>query len=107
MSNRVLDVVDNILSSPRQWTKHAAAKDYRGVSVPWQSDNAVCFCLSGALDRAGYITNATPEEYHDALETLAKATNKLGGPGGIIKYNDRNSTTFADVKAVIAYARAM
>lgn len=109
MSNRVLAVADNILSDASRWTKLEEAKDIFGSRVAYDSNSATCFCLSGAMRRAQAVAGASPKEYEDAIYRVRQAITAVKGlrNPNIPGFNDAVDTHFADVKAVIAYAKAM
>ena len=52
-----LKAARDLISDPARWTQGWFAKNARGENVNSFSENAVCFCVLGALDRTH---NSTP-----------------------------------------------
>ena len=45
----LLEAVLDLLSEPTRWTRKAFARNQRGTEVPPQDDEAICWCLQGAV----------------------------------------------------------
>lgn len=93
---KVLEVLETarvILTKPENWTRKAYARDARGERVSPKAHQAKCFCSIGALDRAGGRFGR-PE-----LGLISDARRYLTTAAGmnVEEYNDRPSTTHADV----------
>lgn len=65
------------------WTQRTFAKDKDGVPVTWDSQQAVCFCLGGALRRASQDAGK-PYGWESACE-LRRA---LGITDAVAEWND-------------------
>jgi hypothetical protein len=75
-----------------RWTKGASARAADGVVVSSSSDEASCFCVSGA-----YSCTNIAGAWNDFVRACETATGGLH----IIDFNDRATTAFADVVAVL------
>jgi len=82
-----------ILSDPSRWTRQFQARDSAGACIAWNQPEAVCFCLMGAINRAGMTISpsesAPAYEAMDVLDTVIDTSIPL--------FNDRPSTTHEDV----------
>lgn len=88
-----------LLAKPEAWTKGAYARDAEGQNVHAEDEEAVSFCLDGALRRC-YV--ACSEAYYQANERILDAI-----PEGFftpISFNDFHRTTHADVLALLEKA---
>lgn len=96
-----------VLSSPDKWTKGTYARDADGHA--WcEDDEAVCFCVSGALQHAHKLSFLDPDhEDHgavrDAILTLypSRVRDSLST---IPTFNDHPETTYDDILAVLHHA---
>jgi len=96
-----LDQLDTLLSDESKWTKDAWARDANGDRCQPNSKNAVCWCLVGAL------TKIAKDRSDTVLHTIFKlTTGRRFGLNAVVRWNDAKKRTFADVKALIAKARA-
>lgn len=43
-----------LLADPSKWTQGVMARDAQGNEVSPQDENAICFCLLGALEKCNY-----------------------------------------------------
>lgn len=88
-----------LIDTPEKWTKGTLARDSIGISVLVRSDDAVCFCVLGALGRAATETGPHVWAIRDSLPAPYLAVSK---------FNDDPTTTHADVMALFdrAIARA-
>ena len=50
----ILERMATLLASPDRWTKRTSALDADGAACASLADEAVCWCLTGALDRCGF-----------------------------------------------------
>lgn len=94
-----MNVLDQLISTralltPKgAWCQGHAAKDEAGLSVSSISENAVCFCLYGALSRVRYnggdiASGATPIVQKELLRQ---------GYNSFSQFNDRAGVTQRDV----------
>ena len=80
--------VKELLSDESKWTQGCYARDAFGVSIPFDADAAVCWCLAGAIHRV-----YGPEPIH--LRILRRVN------GSLSEWNDAPDRTFAEVKALV------
>jgi hypothetical protein len=80
-----LRAVRAIVADPAHWTQGAYAKDSIGLQVTPQSNQAVCFCLAGALHKA------------KANYMAGRFVENLTGIGDIIDWNDAPGRTHDQV----------
>ena len=74
-----------LLADPKHWTKRAYARDKDGQSVSAHSDEAVCWCVLGAIIKCyGYLE--CPE-------------SRIVRTGLIEKYKHGMITNFNDIEA--------
>jgi len=59
-----------LLSSPNAWIKNSAAQDKNGKPTYPFSADAVCWCISGALDKAAAFETSGYQKARDILESL-------------------------------------
>ena len=80
--------VRELLAEPRAWTRGACARDPQGNIVGGLDPNAVCWCLSGALERVRSHKNW---QYSSQVEARTAAINAMRGVmrTDIITFNDR------------------
>lgn len=88
--------VRELLSDPNRWTKCAHARDADGKAVLWTSDEAVCFCLAGAIDRC---FRDDPHGKQLAWDKVYAVVVKRGL--GVTGFNDSITTTHKDILAVL------
>lgn len=84
----VLRAARALVDTPEKWTQGVYATDSDGNTVPPEDDDAVCFCLSGAL------WHADPDGPWGAYEAVGVAVRR-----NVIAFNDDEATTHADVLA--------
>lgn len=84
-----------ILSNPDHWIKDDMAKDKNRKSVETSDPEACSFCTLGALRRAAGITFRNSNAYTDARVAIREELPN--NTVSIACYNDRVSTTHADV----------
>lgn len=82
-----------ILSDPNRWTREFQARDSEGHSIGWRDSRAVCFCLMGAINRAGL--DISPTDISPAYEAMDELDKVLDN--AIPVFNDRTSTTHEDI----------
>lgn len=106
----LLDAMDKILDEPKKWTKGEYAQDHDGVGTYATDPEAVCWCMSGAMNKAvgGDSGTATVAEYF-AINAIRLAAKELYGEEyfAIANFNDAPSTDYIRVKAVISRARQL
>lgn len=78
----------DLISDPRNWTRHALARNSGGFSVSVISPYAVKFCVNGALCRAST---------GDVISYLTKAANDLGYPDTVTLNDESNHETVMEM----------
>lgn len=73
----VLTKLRELLAIETQWTKGEMARDYRGNRVSPYSQDAVCFCLLGGIDRVCMLTRVDPGS---ALRNTATCSSTSAPP---------------------------
>lgn len=95
--------VQTIFTEPEQWTQWSSAKTARGEKVISSHQDAVCWCLSGAL------TVACPDKHGHLVRILEFVADRVSGEHGvknplarIAVWNDRPYRTIGEVQAFVA-----
>lgn len=116
--------VQALLSDPSKWTRRIVARDAQGDGVEPDDQAAVCWCLSGALERCYKARPAA--EYAQVLLRLFEADHDIAGCDPrllwkrgtspsvgdmllltdclIATWNDAPARTFRDIRRVIEAA---
>lgn len=68
-----------LLADPKHWTQGAMARDSLGQVTHSNSDNAVCWCVMGALNKC----------YGESLEYINKIRERIGG--SVALFNDSHT----------------
>lgn len=90
-----LDALDALFSGPEKWTKGTWARDADGQGV-WSGDpTAICWCLSGAINKIGCGRPQAAANLREVIE----------GNGYITAINDDDAFAFDDLKRLISDAR--
>ena len=89
---QILKEARELLSSESRWTQGVIARDVIGVPVGAESDEAVCYCSLGAIDKVA--------GYQDAYSGNC-ATRKLQQvlQGSVISFNDKQGRKHSEVLA--------
>ena len=106
MSNKTLldqlAALDALFCDESKWTRGAFGRTASGDSCTSWDSFAVCWCLSGGINRVCRNTS-------DALPAAQTAERELRGAllidEPILGWNDSPSRTFADIKKLIADTR--
>lgn len=83
--------VRELLSSPDKWTQDFGARGADGLSIEWDSPEATCWCLIGAIVKC----------YPTRFEQVRDRIKKHLGVQFLSAWNDRIERTFEDVKALV------
>lgn len=75
----------SIISNPNKWTQGVLSRDSKGKSVPYDKDDAVCFCSAGAIHRAQYLYRMK----HYMSDPWKKLSDVMGG--SIPEFNDNHT----------------
>lgn len=90
----ILKAARELLSTPARWTKLAYARDAGGAAVMPSNANAVCWCIEGSIVKC---SGDWSMEWARPIECDVAAD--------VASFNDRESTTHADILA--AFDRAI
>lgn len=99
-----------LLDSPEKWIKQFNAKDASGNPVPPSNENAVCWCIFGALQKCYSKNTMNFIEAEIRLYDLLKNKGYLGKRGDSSKphdyaeWNDAEETTYDEVISVLKEA---
>ena len=97
--------ISELLKDESCWTKSQFARDVNNVPVEPGSPDACSWCLIGALDKC-YASTTTGSEARTKLTDAVRQYSEpqCGSGWGVSTYNDREQTTFADIKAILEIA---
>ncbi len=103
-----LDELDALLSDESKWTQGAYSRDAAGHRASLENRNAVCWCLIGAAYRVTRHYGNHKKLLCSLLDFLPRRYGRVYADPfpAIVRWNDAKTRTFADIKAVIAKARA-
>lgn len=93
--------IKELFSDPERWIKYAFAKDKNYNITKPLSEDAYCFCLTGAID---YICKDTDDIYyqgHSYLRLIFSITVGKEYGNSIINWNDNPNTTHNDLLNLI------
>ena len=91
-----------LLTDESRWTKDAYARDKDGKTVSHDLEEAYSFCLVGAMFRCYNVKPWWDPVRDKIIEELRKTFNVSERSSiSITLWNDKRSTTFADVKALV------
>lgn len=93
--------LSELLTDETRWTKRHYARDKFGLPTFFDAENAVCWCLYGAVRK---ITDHNLAEQSALILSLEKSIDKLYPYtfyNSFIGFNDNSKTTFEMVKRVI------
>lgn len=79
-----------LLSSPEKWTQNVSSRDITGRHVTIHHENAVCFCMWGAI-RKCYDTDDNNRINSTIITDLVRQELKLTSLLEIFGWNDRHS----------------
>jgi hypothetical protein len=92
---KILEAARKVIETPEKWTKGFFAQTSEGVNCYTDSPHAVCFCASGAVQKAWLENGAGVYEARAILSSIVSNYK-----GGIPEFNDALETTHADVLEV-------
>lgn len=100
---KLLAVAKNLLTTG--WTQDVEARNADGKPVTAESTKAVCWCLTGALDRARWLLGASSDVQGRAVGRVHKAISKRHGQFSTIpNWNDEAGRKQAEVIEVVTEA---
>jgi hypothetical protein len=88
--SEALRAARELLSDPKRWTKFSMAKNAKKIDVSPFSDEAVCFCSLGALER---VSDCPVTQGDASYKHLKKGANR----GWVDTWNDDPDTTHRDI----------
>ena len=103
MADLIFTKASELLSSEKKWTKGCDARNDKGVMVDPAGDDAVCWCLNGAIVRAA--KEIYPSHGSSLLHIVKKCRVRvieLTHHLSTQSFNDCDSTTYPDVLDVLA-----
>jgi hypothetical protein len=83
--------VQELLTDESKWCQEALALDKNNNIVWSRSDEAVCWCLQGGIDRC------YPGDNRDIFEKIKKATGGIP----VDRWNDNPERKFSDVRNLV------
>lgn len=97
-----------LLDKPEKWTKGVSARDSNGYKAGPLNENAVCWCLTGAIYKCYPEFSAAFDIYEKILDAAVELRywvfTDVWVTATIINLNDREEITFEDIKAIIEHA---
>lgn len=81
-----------LIDNPQSWTQHKYARDSDGRAVPGESEQAVCWCAIGALQRVSTLIN--DKRFNQEASACLLAAIKPDSSMGLIsvaRYNDKHT----------------
>lgn len=98
--------VYELLEDPNRWTQHEFARNKDGESCLTNSEEAVCFCLSGACKKiARKISRHSTFLMNDLGDALLRLHPDNFSGGNYVLWQDQPERTHAEVLAVVKEAR--
>ena len=96
--------LDALFDQETKWTKEHFALDRQGGVVTSLDQNAVCWCITGGLQKV--CSGDLPYEIIELLDNVLVKFGYLPSShfAFISSWNDREDTTFVDIKRVIREA---
>lgn len=95
--------VRELLSDKSKWSKHHYAQDASGKPTSPHSENAVAWCLVGAIEKCYGMSHST-KSYGAAARALRCAAGELFGAHGLVPWQDRTDVTFGHIQQVLQKA---
>lgn len=86
-----------LLSSKEKWTKKVYATTENGTSCDPRSDEAICFCVLGAIEKCYYVSDSI-EDIKIYTDVIAKLKSKVCN---IPKWNDAKERTYEEIVEVL------
>lgn len=105
-SKELLEGAKQLISDPERWTQKALARDGGGRScLPWEQE-AACWCVMGALQRAEHNHQAFGSATLNAMIALQSGAAAVNPAFGLFDFNDHADTKHGDVLAALDNAIA-
>jgi hypothetical protein len=93
----ILTEARSVLSEEARWTTDYFARDANGCPVGSSSDDAVCFCVLGAISRAAYNRDFSTVEKNEAVNFMTDVVQDDFGFHEVADFNDNERTKHEDV----------
>lgn len=93
-----LKLMKKLIDKPASWIKRASARNISGQEVNYADNEAVCFCLLGALGHVVYKHTYSHEIEYAAREHLENAAGLIND---LVSYNDEPKITHKDIIRVL------
>ena len=97
----VLERAADLIEPEGKWTQDAFARTEKGFPIGPREDNAACFCLRGAIIRAGDFS--TEREFPAAINRALR----LSTAARAVRWNDAPGRTQSEVVAKLREAAAL
>lgn len=100
----VLDLLKyarTLLAKRGGWTQGVLARDSSGQEVPYESNDAVCFCASGAVHRAMHVLQdfGFNQSAWDALKASLPEFKQKTNHHVVVEFNDRQKSKAPVIRA--------
>jgi hypothetical protein len=92
--------ISEVLSDESKWTKGAFARDTEGKEVPAEDEKAVRWCLVGAAIKCR-------KDYKLFRHPILTDWWEWKPGFSIVRFNDADTTTFKDIRRVVAEFEAL
>lgn len=97
--SEILSKAADLIEPEGRWTQGASAHAGDGLATGACQDDAICWCLGGAIERTGYGHFSA---VGDALKYFTATTG-----GALVSFNDAPGRTQAEVVAKLREAAAL
>jgi len=101
-----VSAVQALIPTSGAWVQGYDAKDVSGKSVSFETPTATRFSLYGALKRINFTHHADSAKERHSFVLVVKQINieikKIHSKASIKNYNDRPSTTYANVMTILS-----
>lgn len=100
-AKEILQKARKLITEPGSWIQGHYAQDANGKLVDEESEDATCYCSSGALSAAACPRGQTEQELVESqpYRYRARATLEAYMDGNVIAFNDREGRTHEQVLA--------
>ena len=97
-----LEELDDLFATRDRWTKDSWARDEAGSIVGIHDKEAVCWCLVGGCIKV--FGKSQKRSYYPLVFDMFREVDK--SIGSVARFNDKESTTFSDIKRLIRKTKA-
>lgn len=94
--------LQELFASPETWIRGEVARNSAGGPANCESEDAVCWCLLGAIYRCYGREDRSSEDIRRVTEQIQQwfKDNDINTPG-ITHYNDKVAVGFSDIKRLV------